>query len=92
MARLLLSVYPERPTRAFACGGLACLEAADLPGADPHSFPNVLVELGSEVCSSPAAFKAWSMNLGYDSVLTNVSTCCNISVSIQRDLMKRMWQ
>lgn len=67
-------------------------EAAGLPAVNPHSFRNMLVEFGSEVCGSPAAFKAWSMNLGHDSVVTTVSAYCNIPVSTQRDLMKRMWE
>ncbi|WP_435258095.1 site-specific integrase [Thioclava sp. FR2] len=67
-------------------------EAADLPAVNPHSFRDMLVAHGSEVCSGPAAFKAWSMNLGHDSVVTTISAYCNIPVSSQRDLMKRMWE
>ncbi|QYK39825.1 MAG: site-specific integrase [Paracoccaceae bacterium] len=65
-------------------------QAAELPAVNPHSFRDMLVAFGSEICVGPAAFKAWSMNLGHDSVVTTMSAYCNIPVSSQREVMKGM--
>ena len=64
-------------------------EASKLPQTTPHRFREMLVSFGSDVCATPAEFKAWSMNLGHDSVVKTLSACCNIPVSTQRNLMKR---
>lgn len=45
-------------------------ERVDLPYANPHSFRNTLAKLGEERCTSAEEFKAWSQNLGHESVLT----------------------
>lgn len=47
---------------------------AALPTFNPHSFRHALVLLGEERCATPEEFKAWSMNLGHESVLTTLSS------------------
>src|ERR1700682_3869155 len=37
---------------------------------NPHSFGNTFVRPGQDLCKSPEAFKAWSQNLGHETVLT----------------------
>lgn len=45
---------------------------AGLEYFNPHSFRNTLVQLGQTRCKTPEAFKAWSQNLGHESVLTTL--------------------
>jgi integrase len=49
-------------------------EAVGLPPFNPHSFRHALVLLGEERCTTPEEFKAWSQNLGHESVLTTLSS------------------
>jgi integrase len=49
-------------------------DAAGLPAFNPHTFRNALVLLGEERCSTPEEFKAWSQNLGHESVLTTLTS------------------
>ena len=44
--------------------------AAGLPYFNPHSIRSTLVRLGQTICPLPEQFKAWSQNLGHESVLT----------------------
>lgn len=46
----------------------------DLPYFNPHSFRDTLVHVGSEYCSNPQEFKAWSQNLGHEQVLTTFTS------------------
>jgi integrase len=45
-------------------------QAAGLPYFNPHSFRNTLVQLGQTLCRDAEQFKAWSQNMGHESVLT----------------------
>lgn len=52
-------------------------DAFKLAGFDPfnpHSFRHALVLLGEDRCATPEEFKAWSQNLGHESVLTTLSS------------------
>ncbi len=60
----------------------------DLPRFHPHGFRKTLVALANEVCKTPEEFKAWSQNLGHDSVVTTVSAYMPVSPSRQRDLIR----
>lgn len=42
---------------------------AGLPYFNPHSFRNTLANLGEKICRTPEDFKAWSQNLGHESVM-----------------------
>lgn len=61
---------------------------AGLPHFHPHGFRKTLVGLANEVCKTPEEFKAWSQNLGHDSVVTTVSAYMAVSPSRQRDLIR----
>ena len=61
---------------------------ADLPYFNPHSFRNTLVQLGQSKCKTPEAFKAWSQNLGHESVLTTLYSYGEVSRQRQADILK----
>jgi integrase len=63
-------------------------EAAGLPYFNPHSFRNTLVQLGMEICRTPAELKAWSQNLGHEAVLTTLTSYGTIPAHRQRDLIR----
>lgn len=54
----------------------------------PHSFRKTLVKHGDLMCATREQFKAWSMNLGHDSIDTTISSYLQISVDRQGDLIK----
>ncbi len=49
-------------------------ESAKLEYFNPHSFRDTLGRLGEKVCGSPEQFKAWSQNLGHESVMTTFNS------------------
>lgn len=61
---------------------------AGLPRFHPHGFRSMLTAFGSNICRTPEEFKAWSQNLGHDSVITTVSSYLNVSSARQRELIK----
>ena len=64
--------------------------ASGLPAYAPHSFRKTLVKLGIDLCKTPEQFKAWSLNLGHDSIITTMSAYCPISSERQAELIKQM--
>ena len=54
----------------------------------PHSFRKTLVKYGDTVCTTREQFKAWSMNLGHDSIDTTLTSYLQISVDRQGELIK----
>jgi len=63
---------------------------AGLPEFAPHSFRKTLVKYGVDICPTPESFKAWSLNLGHESVVTTLSAYCPISVERQKELIRGM--
>jgi integrase/recombinase XerD len=63
---------------------------AGLPYANPHSFRDTLVQLGQRLCRDPEQFKAWSQNLGHESVLTTLSSYGQVRPERQAGLMKQL--
>lgn len=61
-----------------------------LPAFGPHSFRKTLVKFGVEICQTPEVFKAWSLNMGHDSVVTTLSAYCPISINRQKELIQGM--
>jgi hypothetical protein len=47
-----------------------------------------LVQLGERVCCTPEEFKAWSLNLGHEQVLTTLSSYGQVSRDRQAELMR----
>jgi integrase/recombinase XerD len=65
-------------------------EAAGLPYFNPHSFRNTLVRLGENLCRTPEEFKAWSQNLGHESVLTSFYSYGDVPDYKQAELLRKL--
>ena len=63
---------------------------ANLPYFNPHSFRNTLVQLGQSKCKTTEAFKAWSQNLGHESVLTTFYSYGEVGRQRQADILKEL--
>jgi integrase/recombinase XerD len=59
----------------------------NLPYFTPHSFRSTLVHL-AEGSTSIEEFKAWSQNLGHESVLTSLASYGRVELSRQRELIR----
>ena len=62
--------------------------AASLPYFNPHSFRDMLAQLGERNCKSPEEFKAWSQNLGHADVLTTLTSYGNVPAHRQGELIR----
>lgn len=65
---------------------------AGLPAFAPHSFRKTLVKYGDQLCTTREQFKAWSQNLGHDSVITTISAYCPVSSERQAELIRFIQQ
>lgn len=63
-------------------------QGAGLPYYNPHSFRNTLVRFGETLCKTPEQFKAWSQNLGHESVLTTFLSYGEVPVHRQDEIMR----
>lgn len=63
---------------------------AGLPYFNPHSFRNTLVQLCYSKCRTHEQTKAWSQNLGHDSVLTTLTSYGEVSRQRQAEILKGM--
>ena len=63
---------------------------AGLPYFNPHSFRNTLVRLGETKCKTPEAFKAWSQNLGHESVLTTFYSYGVVGQERQAEILNQL--
>ena len=68
----------------------AAFLAAGLPVFAPHSFRKTLVKFGDQRCQTREQFKAWSLNLGHDSVVTTISAYCPVSSERQAELIRAL--
>jgi len=62
--------------------------SAGLPYFNPHSFRNMLVDIGERTCRTPEEFKAWSQNLGHERVLTTFTSYGKVAPSRQAELIR----
>lgn len=65
-------------------------EAADLPYYKPHSFRDTLTALGQKWCQTPEQFKAWSKNLGHESVLTTLANYGEVPQERQAEIIQNL--
>ncbi len=65
-------------------------DMAGLPYFNPHSFRNTLVRLGENLCRTPEEFKAWSQNLGHESVLTSFYSYGDVPDYKQAELLRKL--
>lgn len=63
---------------------------AGLSYFNPHSFRNTLVQLGQSICQNPEVFKAWSQNLGHESVLTTFRSYGDVAKQRQAVILKNL--
>jgi integrase len=63
-------------------------EEAGLPYFNPHSFRKTLAMFGQEICKGPEEFKAWSQNLGHESVMTTYSSYGQVSERRQAEIIR----
>ncbi|WP_299919707.1 site-specific integrase [uncultured Roseobacter sp.] len=61
-----------------------------LPEYTPHSFRTTLAMLGKEMCNDMEQFKAWSMNMGHESMAVTVGSYMPVSRQRQAELIKGM--
>ena len=66
--------------------------SAGLPYSNPHSFTKTLTQLGERICHTPEQFKAWSQNLGHETVLTTFSSYGEIARERQAELIRQLGQ
>lgn len=65
-------------------------EAAGLPYHNPHSFRNTLTLIGATRCDTLEAFKAWSQNLGHESMVTTLGSYGTISRDRQAEIIRSL--
>jgi integrase len=63
-------------------------EQAGLPYFHPHSIRSTLGQLGQQVCKSPEELKAWSQNLGHESVLTTLMSYGKVATDRQGEIIR----
>lgn len=64
--------------------------AAGLPYFNPHSFRDTLAQLGQRECPTPEHLKAWSQNLGHESVLTTLTSYGRVPPQRQAELIRAL--
>ena len=62
--------------------------AARLPYFNPHSIRKTLAQCAERWCKTPEAFKAWSQNLGHESVMTTFSAYGAVAPLRQVELVR----
>ncbi|WGW03651.1 site-specific integrase [Tropicibacter oceani] len=61
---------------------------AHMPAFGPHSFRKTLVRWADNHYPTREAFKAFSQNIGHDSVVTTVSAYCHVTQERQAELIR----
>lgn len=64
--------------------------SAGLPYFNPHSFRKTLALLGGQLCRTPEEYKAWSQNLGHESVLTTFSSYGDVNSYRQIEIIRSL--
>ena len=75
------------PVRAIFKAAFARVE---LPYFKPHTVRHTLTQLAYKLQLSPEQLKAWSQNMGHDSVLTTIGSYGPISVERQEELLNAL--
>lgn len=65
---------------------------AGLPYFNPHAFRRTLAQFGERLCRTPEEFKAWSQNLGHETVLTTFSSYGEVARERQAKLIRQLGQ
>ena len=59
---------------------------------NPHTLRRTLVQLGERLCRTPEEFKAWSQNLGHETVLITFSSYGEVTRARQAQLIRQLGQ
>jgi len=74
------------PVRTIFCQQFT---RAGLPYFNPHSFRNLIAQIGQIVCGGDIeAYKAWSQNLGHESMLTTLGSYGAVSPHRQAEIIR----
>jgi integrase/recombinase XerD len=65
----------------------AAFQAVGLPYHSPHTFRHMLVQIAYQRKLPPPQLKAWSMNLGHESLLTTLTSYGNMPLEMQGQLI-----
>lgn len=65
-------------------------EQVGLPYFHPHLFRKTLVTIGEKRCRTAEEFKAWSQNIGHESVMTTLRSYGQVPLHRQGELIKTM--
>ncbi|MBN8543659.1 MAG: tyrosine-type recombinase/integrase [Alphaproteobacteria bacterium] len=65
-------------------------ERVALPYFHPHLLRKTLVQVGERRCRTPEDFKAWSQNIGHESVMTTFRSYGNVGLERQGELIKNL--
>lgn len=65
----------------------AAFQAASLPYYSPHTFRHMLMQIAYQRKLTPAQLKAWSQNLGHESLLTSLTSYGNLPLEMQGQLI-----
>lgn len=68
----------------------AAFASVQMPQYTPHAFRKTLTHLGNDLCRTPEAFKAWSMNLGHENVATTINSYLPVTTERQMTLIRDM--
>ncbi|PKO44191.1 MAG: recombinase XerC [Betaproteobacteria bacterium HGW-Betaproteobacteria-22] len=63
---------------------------AGLEYFNPHSFRNTLVQFAHSRCKSPEELKAWSQNLGHESVMTTLMSYGQVAIDRQSEIISNL--
>ena len=63
-------------------------DAVGLPNFSPHRTRDTLAHLGQQQCFSAESWKAWSQNLGHESVLTTWASYGQLTLERQGELVR----
>lgn len=61
---------------------------AGLPYFNPHSLRKTLARLGEQLCGNAEDLKAWSQNLGHESVLTTLTSYGSVATDRQGEIIR----
>ena len=65
-------------------------ESVGLPYFHPHSVRHTLGHLAQTKCKTPEEFRAWSVNLGHDNVITTFTSYGSVSPLRQSEILQDM--
>ena len=68
----------------------AAFRSAGIPYHNPHSLRNSLVLLAYAMCRTPEDLKAWSQNLGHESVMTTLRSYGEVADQRQGEIIRQL--